>query len=252
MARMTGEQREQKALSQARKAAQAAEEADLRWEERRQQWLREGAYMSRAEMEAGKPCRGCGQPLLDGAGDWPPLSQLTPEQRAEYDRADTEFREQHADCKAGRWRMSGHRTAHCNYCCPPPPLSTWQIEQVGRIFSSASVRPEDLDAWDLTLTCDHVVRHTQHRDYRDRCSTSVTTCPACARRRGVVTARRVGPADNPGGQVAQERLTAELTQAQAKLDKQRNAVKATERRIADLARELEEPGGSPPDRDHAR
>jgi hypothetical protein len=55
----------------------------------------------------------------------------------------------------------------------------------------------------------------------------------------------VGPADNPGGQVAQERLTAELTEAQAKLDKQRNAVKATERRIADLARKLEEPGGEP-------
>jgi hypothetical protein len=247
MARMTDEQREQKALSQARTAAEAAEEADRRREERQQQWLREGAYMSRAEMEAGERCRGCGQPLLDGAGDWPPLSQLTLEQRAEYDRADTEFRERHADCKAGRWSMSGHRTAHCNYCCPPPPLSTRQIERIGRILSStsASVRPEDLDAWDLTLTCDHVVRHTQHRDYRDRCSRSVTTCPACARRRGVVTARRVGPADNPGGQVAQERLTAELTEAQAKLDKQRNAVKATERRIADLARKLEEPGGEP-------
>jgi hypothetical protein len=245
MARMTDEQREQKALSQARKAAEAAEEEDRRREERRQQWQREGTYMSWAEMEAGEPCRGCGQPLLDGAGDWPPLPQLTPEQRAEYDRADTEFRERHADCKAGSWSMSGHRTAHCNYCCPPPPLSTQQIEQVGRILSSAGVRLEDLDAWDLTLTCDHVVRHTQHRDYRDRCSTSVTTCPACARRRGVVTARRVGPADNSSGQVAKERLTAELTQAQAKLDKQRNAVKATERRIADLARELEEPGGEP-------
>jgi DNA repair exonuclease SbcCD ATPase subunit len=68
MARMTGEQREQRALSQARRVAEAAEEADRRWEERRQQWLREGAYLSWAEMEAGEPCRGCGQPLLDGAG----------------------------------------------------------------------------------------------------------------------------------------------------------------------------------------
>lgn len=244
MALMTGEQREQRALSQARKAAEAAEEEDRRREQRRQQWQREGTYMSRAEMEAGEPCRGCGQPLLDGAGDWPPLSQLTPEQRAEHDRADAEFRERHADCKAGSWSMSGHRTAHCSYCCPPPPLSARQIVQVGRILSGG-VRREDLDAWDLTLTCDHVVRHTQHRDYRDRCSTSVTTCPACGRGRGVVTARRVGPADDPSGQVAQERLTAELAKAQAKLDKQRNAVKATERRIADLARELEEPGGEP-------
>jgi hypothetical protein len=36
MARMTGEQREQRALSQARRVAEAAEEADRRWEERRQ------------------------------------------------------------------------------------------------------------------------------------------------------------------------------------------------------------------------
>ena len=63
---------------------------------------------------------------------------------------------------------------------------------------------------------------------------------------GVVSSRPgVGPADSPGGQVAKERLTADLTEAQAKLDKQRNAVKATERRIAGLARELEEPGGEP-------
>jgi len=249
MARMTDEQREQKALLRARRAAEAAEEEDRRTEERRQQWQREGAYMSRAEMEAGEPCRGCGQPLLDGMGGWPPLLQLTPEQRAEYDRADTAFRERHADCRAGRWSLSGHRTTHCFYCCPPPPMSTRQIEKLEQIFSSvhphARVPTADLDAWDLALTCDHVVRRTQHRD-RDRYGIAVTDCPACGRRRGVVTARRVGPAEDKSGRVARDRLAAELAEARVKLDKHRKAIKATEHRIADLTRKLKEPGGTWP------
>ncbi|MGH3221465.1 MAG: hypothetical protein ACRDPY_22690 [Streptosporangiaceae bacterium] len=247
MAQMTDEQREQKALVRARRAAEAAEEDDRRKEERRQQWQREGTCLSWAEIEAGEPCRGCGQPLLDGMGDWPPLLKLTPEQRAEYDRADAAFRERHGDCRAVRWSMGGHRAAHCFYCCPMPPLRDWQAEQLAQIFSSAraSARADDLDAWELTLTCDHVVRRTQHRDKGDRCSTAVTSCPACARRRGVVAARRVGPADDKSGRVARERLAAELAEARMKLDKQRKAVKATERRIADLTRGQEEPGGAP-------
>lgn len=247
MARMTDEQREQRALLRARRAAEAAEEEDRRTEERRQQWQREGTYMSWAEIEAGEPCRGCGQPLLDGMGGWPPLLKLIPEQRAEHDRADAAFRERHADCRAGRWSMSGHRTSHCFYCCPMPPLTDRQVEQVAQILSSARAcaRPDDLDAWDLTLTCDHVVRHTQHRDNGDQCGAAVANCPACARRRGVVTARRVGPADDTSGRVARERLAAELAESRTKLDKQSKAVRATGRRIAELARKLEEPGDGP-------
>ena len=86
MAQMTSEQREHRALLRARRAAEAAEAEDRRLEERRQQWQRDSAYLSRAELEAGVPCRGCGQPLLDGPGDWRPLNQLTPEQRSEYER----------------------------------------------------------------------------------------------------------------------------------------------------------------------
>lgn len=139
-------------------------------------------------------------------------------------------------------------TTHCFYCCPPPPMSALQIEKLGQIFSSARaharVRTEDLDAWDLTLTCDHVVRCAQHRDH-DRYGIAVTDCPTCGRRRGVVTARRVGPADDKSGQVARDRLAAELAEARVKLDKQRKAVMATEHRIADLTRKLEQPAGAP-------
>lgn len=242
MARMTDEQREHRALVRARREALAAEEEDRRLEEQRQQWHRDGAYLSRAEVEAGEPCRGCGQPLLDGLGDWPPLNRLTPQQRAEYDRAEALFRERHGACRSHRWSLSGHRATHCGYCCPPPPISDRQIERIRQILFSARVRNEDLDAWQLTLTCGHVVRRAQHRDHHT-CTARVADCPECGMRRGVVTADRTGPMDDRSGQVARQRLAAELQVAQARLDRQRKAVEATERRIAELAQKLGDTGG---------
>jgi hypothetical protein len=237
MAQMTSEQHEHRALLRARHTAETAEAEDRRLQDRREQWQREGAYMSRTELEEGEPCRGCGQPLLDGLGSWYPLNQLTPEQRAEYDQADALFRERHRGCRSHRWNMSGHRTTHCGYCCPAPPMSDRQIEQIALILSSAPVRTQDLDAWDLTLTCGHIVRRTQHRDH-DRYTAGVTDCPACGTRRGVVTAHRAGPADDKNGQAARDRLAAELAAAQAKLDRQRKAIKATERGITELSQKL--------------
>lgn len=241
MVKVTAEQREQKALLRAHRAAQAAEEEDRRLEERQQQWQREGAYLSRAELKAGEPCRGCGQPLLDGLGDWPALNQLTPAERAEYDRVQTLFAQRHADCRSHRSSTGGHRTLHCGYCCPPPPLSDEQIEKIALIFSSARVRTENLDSWDLTLTCGHAVRRAQHRDHH-RSAMHVTDCPACQRRRGVVTAQRVGPVDDESGQVTRDRLAAEVAAAQAKLARQQKALAATERTIAQLTQKLTEDG----------
>jgi hypothetical protein len=237
VAQMTSEQRDHRALLRARREALAAEEDDRRHEERRQQWHREGAYLSRAELEAGEPCRGCGQPLLDGLGNWYPLNRLTTEQRAEYDRAEALFRERHGTCRSHRWGLSGHRATHCGYCCPPPPMSDRQIGQISQILASAQVRKEDLDDWDLTLTCDHIVRRTQHRDH-DQYTMRVADCPACGTRRGVVTAQRAGPTDDPDGRIFQQRLAAELQTAQAKLDRQRKAVTATEFRITELTQKL--------------
>lgn len=241
-AQMTSEQHERRDLLRARRAAEEAEVEDRRLEERRQQWQREGAYMSWTELEVGEPCRGCGQPLLDGLGAWPPLNQVTSEQRVEYDQADTLFREGHRDCRSYRWCLSGHRTAHCGYCCPLPPMSGRQIKQIAQIFSSVRAPTEDLDVWDLILTCGHVVRSTQHRDH-DRYTTTVTDCPTCGTRRGVVTAQRTGPADDQNGQVARDRLAAELAAAQAKLDRQHKAIKATEHSIAELIQKLNNTGG---------
>jgi hypothetical protein len=96
VARMTDDQRAQRALLRARREAVAVEEDDGRLEERRQQWHREGSYLTRAEVGAGELCRGCGEPLLDGLGDWCPLNQLAPADRAELDRAE-----------AGSWSVTG-------------------------------------------------------------------------------------------------------------------------------------------------
>ena len=57
MAQTTSEERERRAMLRARKTAEAAEEEDRRMEERGLRWQCDGAYLSRAELEAGEPRR---------------------------------------------------------------------------------------------------------------------------------------------------------------------------------------------------
>ncbi|MDQ2874484.1 MAG: hypothetical protein M3Y33_06635 [Actinomycetota bacterium] len=123
-------------------------------------------------------------------------------------------------------------------------MSDRQVEQIRQILFSAPARARHLDAWDLTLTCGHVARRTQHRDHdHDQYTTAVTDCAACGMRRGIVTAHRIGPADDKNGQVARERPAAELAAAQAKLGRQRKAANATERRSAEPTQKLKDAGG---------
>jgi hypothetical protein len=170
---------------------------------------------------------------------------MTPEQREEYDREEARYLERHGECHSHRWSMQGSRTLHCGYCCPPPPLSHKQIEQISRIFSSAKsdVRKRDLDDWDLTLTCDHVVRVTQHRDH-DYYSFRVVDCPTCGARRGVVQTHRIGPTDDTKGRVRTARLAEELQAAKAKLERQNKSIAKTQRRIQELSAQLRESGSA--------
>lgn len=118
MAKLTEEQRAQRATARRRSAALAAEEDALRQERKRQEWDDNGTPLTRDEMEAGVPCRGCGQPIIDGLGDWPPLMKLTEQEKREYDAAQADFAARHKDCRGYRWSMSGSRALHCGYCCP--------------------------------------------------------------------------------------------------------------------------------------
>ena len=75
-----------RALKRARARAEQAERDARRMRDQRRRWEEDGTRLTRAEFEAGVPCRGCGEPWLDGLGGWPPLLDMTPEQRADYDR----------------------------------------------------------------------------------------------------------------------------------------------------------------------
>jgi hypothetical protein len=247
MAKLTEEQRQQRALARARKKALEAEEQDRLDRERREIWRREGMYLSWEECKAGEPCRGCGEPMVDGRGDWPGTMYLSEQERREFDAADQRFRERHPDCRRGRWGISGSRATHCMRCCPPPPWGPAQIEKMARLVSSwpsAEERKKDQDAWELTLTCDHIVRHTQHREH-SRVSTAVVGCPECGGRRGVVQSVHVGPAYSDAALQTEravadrERLTGELAAAQEKLRREERKAEATRRRIEEMRKQLE-------------
>lgn len=246
MAKLTEEQKRQRAAKRALRSALEAETDDRRRRERDERWKREGTRLSWADYTAGEPCRGCGEPMYDGLGDWYPLMKLSESEKREYEEANQRFRERHADCRDGRWSISGSRVTHCCFCCPPPPMGPKQMEKLARLFSSWPSREEskkDLDTWDLTLRCDHVVPHIQHREH-SHVSTRVVDCPECGERRGVVSSERVGPAYRDDGTIRErsaadrERLARELAAAEAKLTRQQKNAAATQRRIAELQDEL--------------
>lgn len=246
MAKLTEEQKRQRAAKRALRSALEAEADDRRRRERDEQWEREGTRLSWAEYVAGEPCRGCGLPMTDELGSWPPLLQLSEAEKLEYEEANQKFRERHTDCRDARWTVGGSRVTHCCFCCPPPPMGPKQVEKLARLFASWPSREErkkDLDRWDLTLRCDHVVPYIQHRE-NTRVSARVVDCPECGERRGVVSSERVGPAYRDDGTIREraaadrERLARELAAAEAKLTRQQKNAAATQQRIAELQEEL--------------
>ncbi|MGW3653295.1 hypothetical protein [Streptomyces sp. NPDC000878] len=104
-------------------------------------------------------------------------------------------------------------------------------------------RKKDLDTWDLTLTCDHVAKHVQHRS--NSCvSTRVVDCPECGERRGIVQCVRVGPASTDEAIQAdraaadRQRLAGELAAAQEKLRREERKAEATRRRVEEIETQL--------------
>lgn len=190
------EQRAQRALKRQRARALAAEAEHERTEARLRDWVVNGTRLTRKELEAGEPCRGCGLPIIDGRGSWPALLKLSSRERAEYDAAEADYKARHGDCRASRWSISGSRSTHCSYCCPPPPLSKRQVEQLASLLSQP-VDPRELATWRLVLTCDHIVERWQHRTHDRWSSLPVVECPTCGRHRGIVTADR-RPAERTG------------------------------------------------------
>lgn len=190
MAKLTDEQKVQRAATRRRKEANAAEAEHERREAKQREWRETGAYLTREELEAGEACRGCGLPVLDRLGDWPWPTDRTPEEQAAYEAAEADFRERHPECSAARWSLSGSRLTHCFNCCPPHPLHQSQIDVIASILLGHKSKPDDLDAWRLTLTCDHTIDRTMHKSNRSW-TTSVVECLTCSAHRGVVESERL-------------------------------------------------------------
>jgi hypothetical protein len=140
-------------------------------------------------------CRGCGLPMHDRRGDWPPLLRMDSDERAAYEAQDAAWRNRHATCCDGRWSVSGSRTMHCMACCPPPPISPQTLARIAKIFI-APQDPSALVVWRLALRCGHVIETTAHRDLKQM-TPSMRDCPHCGERRAHVAAERLAPAEVP-------------------------------------------------------
>ena len=137
---------------------------------------------------------------------------LAAPEREAYEAAEAEFRRRHADCHAIRWSVSGSRTAHCGFCCPPPPLSEQQLEAIAKLLVGVGrPDPAELDTWRLTLTCDHVIDKTQHSS-NTYWSGLTTHCSTCGQTRGIVASEKLPPS-HARRAAEQRRLAVQLDEA---------------------------------------
>lgn len=133
------------------------------------------------ECKAGAPCRGCGLPCVDEERwDFTGTMHFTDEERARHDAEEARYRLRHPECHSHRHSVSGSLTLHCGTCCPPPPMSPSQREEIARLFSRRTP-PEQLMRWRLRLYCGHVVERTSHYTHETlhNAFTGSVSCPEC-------------------------------------------------------------------------
>jgi hypothetical protein len=236
MAKLTEEEKARRALNRRRKAASQAEKDAIRREQKQREWDANGTRLTWDEYVARVPCRGCGLPIIDGLEPWPAPVKMDDEQRKEYEAAEAEFRERHRDCRSHRWIQG--RTTHCGFCCPPPPLSQKQIEEISAILTRnrSTTAPSELNTWRLTLTCDHAVERTQHRSHH-YWSRSTIECPDCQQIRGVVTTERLPP-DVARHDADKHQMANELIEAQAEHERLQKKADSARRRMHKLESQL--------------
>jgi hypothetical protein len=243
VAKLSEEENQRSALARRTKSALAAEADAHRQEVKRRQCAEEGSYLTREELEAGAPCRGCGLAIIDELGAWPPLMLLTYEERTERERMNKAFTDRHPDCRSVRWSMSGSRTTHCGECCPPPPLGDRQIEAIARLLQSAAATdPSDLDPWRLTLTCTHAVDRTQHRTNHSWTSSTVH-CPDCSQTRGVVVSEKM-PHSSQRHAAERARLDREIERTTRVLEQARKKTATVQHHLEQLETERRRHGAS--------
>lgn len=97
------------------------------------------------EFIGGASCRGCGRGFV-GAPEWKPVLTRSPEEAVAIEREEAVFRELHPDCHTVSWRYGPTGVTHCSECCPPPPLSPRQGEQIARIIADIVIRINEDEA----------------------------------------------------------------------------------------------------------
>lgn len=232
MAKLTDEQKAERAAKRQLTNALKDEARAHRHEAKRREWREEGMYLTRAQAAEGEPCRGCGLPAIDNLGNWPGTMYLTPEQKVEYEADQALYKQMHPNCDAHRWSMSGSRATHCGFCCPPIPLSNEQYENISRILLSSPRREEELDIWERTLTCGHVVEQSVHLT-NQRPSFSTAWCPDCDLTRGVVSSIKVVEAAARMAEAKRSREDA-VARAERELKRAEKAAAEARNRLADL------------------
>lgn len=90
------------------------------------------------------------------------------------------YKSRHGDCRAGRHGVSGSLTTHCTKCCPVPPMSPQQVENIASIFARKTPDHE-LMLWRLRLYCGHVTERKSHRTHKTvhNAFTGSVSCPDC-------------------------------------------------------------------------
>ncbi|HIW30330.1 MAG TPA: transposase [Candidatus Luteococcus avicola] len=158
---------------------------------------------------AGEACRACGRALL---GE--PALGTDEESLALIDADNAEFRAEHTACNMGVWRLENNRVEHCHLCCPFPPLSPTQRDELRQLLYPPSLHIDRSATWRVELTCQHVETLVGHSP---RYVEPTVQCTECAVIRGVVKAVRIddqakagdGGSDIEGLQPDYQRLTDE-------------------------------------------
>lgn len=96
---------------------------------KRVEWAGNVPQLAYEAYAAGEPCRACGRALLGESALGTDAESL-----ALIDAANTEFRAEHEACNMGVWHLADNRVEHCHLCCPFPPLSPTQRDELRQLL----------------------------------------------------------------------------------------------------------------------
>ncbi|WP_206661129.1 transposase [Propioniciclava flava] len=152
-------------------------------EAKRRERAGDNLQLTHEAYAAGEPCRACGRALL---GE--PALGTDEESLALIDADNAEFRAEHTACNMGVWRLENNRVEHCHLCCPFPPLSPTQRDELRQLLYPPSLHIDRSATWRVELTCQHVETLVGHSP---RYVEPTVQCTECAVIRGVVKAVRI-------------------------------------------------------------